>query len=153
MEGKINQANENRKRRMMHQPGTHQTPKYRPNPSLGFAPRTNRPPMNRPTYPNHVNPRPGGYHNNPGNPSNFNHAPPKFNNNNAATNTNTAPRTGRNVVPVAAKDKSQVTCYECGTKGHYSNECPKKIAAALNANAQPQQQHRVQLGRRFSPGN
>ena len=43
MEGKINQANENRKRRMMHQPGTHQTPKYRPNPSPGLAPRTNRP--------------------------------------------------------------------------------------------------------------
>ena len=30
MEGKINQANENRKRRMMHHPGTHHTPKYRP---------------------------------------------------------------------------------------------------------------------------
>src|SRR3954469_5962568 len=62
MEGKINQANENRKRHIMHQPGTHQTPKYRPNPSPGFAPRTNRPPMNCPTYPNHGggNPRPGG---------------------------------------------------------------------------------------------
>src|SRR4051812_16367631 len=108
MEGKINQANENRKRRMMHQPGTHHTPKYCPNPSLGFAPRTNRPPMNRLTYPNHGggNPRPGGNHNNPGNPSNFNRAPPKFNNNNIATNTNTTPRTGSNVVPVAAKDKS-----------------------------------------------
>ncbi len=44
MEGKINQANENCKRRMMHQPGTHHTPKYRPNPSPGFSPRTNRPP-------------------------------------------------------------------------------------------------------------
>src|SRR4051812_18850642 len=43
MEGKINQANENRKRRMMHQPVTHHTPKYRPNPSPGFAPRTNSP--------------------------------------------------------------------------------------------------------------
>src|SRR3954464_5728576 len=32
MEGKINQANENRKRRMMNQPGTQHTPKYRPNP-------------------------------------------------------------------------------------------------------------------------
>src|SRR3954471_4855351 len=51
MEGKINQANENHKRRMMHQPGTHQTPKYRPNPSPGFAPRTNSPPMNRPPIP------------------------------------------------------------------------------------------------------
>src|SRR3954469_21883854 len=46
MEGKINQANENRKRRMMHQPGIHHTPKYRPNPSTGFSPRNNRTPMN-----------------------------------------------------------------------------------------------------------
>src|SRR4051812_5013590 len=43
MEGKINQANENRKSRMMHQPGTHHTPKYCPNPSIGFAPRNNTP--------------------------------------------------------------------------------------------------------------
>src|SRR4051812_34731207 len=33
IEGKINQANENRKRRMMHHLGNHQTPKYRPNSS------------------------------------------------------------------------------------------------------------------------
>src|SRR3954464_5543995 len=79
MEGQINQANENRKRRMMHQPGTHHTPKYRPNTSSGFSPRTNRPLMNCPTYPNRGNPRPGGNHNNnPGNPRNFNRAPPKF---------------------------------------------------------------------------
>src|SRR3954470_22364633 len=96
MEGKINQANENRKRRMMHQPRTHHTPKYRPNPSPGFAPRNNRPPMNHPTYPNRGNPRLGGNHNNPGNSSNFNRAPHKFNNNNATANTNTAPRTGSN---------------------------------------------------------
>src|SRR4051812_42359251 len=109
--------------------------------------------MNRPTYPNRVNPRPGGNHNNPGNPINFNRAPPKFNNNNAATSTNTAPRTRSNVVPVVAKDKSQVTCYECGTKGHYSNECPKKIVAVPNANALAQQQRRVQPERRFAPWN
>src|SRR3954470_21440177 len=154
MEGKINQANENRKRRMMHQPGTHQTPKYLPNPSPGFAPRTNRPQMNRPTYPNHRNPRPGGNHNNPGNSSNFNRAPPKFNNNNVTANTNTAPRTGSNVVPVAAKDKLQVTCYDCENKDHYSNECPnKKNATAPNANVPAQHQRRVQPGRRFAPGN
>src|SRR3954466_8417070 len=67
MEGKINRANKNRKRRMMHQPGTHHTPKYCPNPSPGFSPRTNRPPMTRSTYPNHGNPRPGGNPNNPDN--------------------------------------------------------------------------------------
>src|SRR3954469_23849259 len=147
MEGKINQANENLKRRMMHQQGTHHTPKYRPNLSTGFAPRNNRPPMNRPTYPN----RGGGNHNNPGKPNNLNRAPPKFNNNNVANNTNTAPRTGSNVVPIAGKDKSQVTCYECGTKGHYSNECPKKLVAAPNVNAPAQQQRRVQPERRFTP--
>ncbi|KAK1617569.1 hypothetical protein QYE76_023086 [Lolium multiflorum] len=39
MEGKLNQANENRKRRMMHQSGPNNTPKYRPNSSGGFAPK------------------------------------------------------------------------------------------------------------------
>src|SRR4051812_5198047 len=154
MEGKINQANENRKRRMMHQPGTHQTTKYRSNPSPGFAPRTNRPPMNRSTYPNRGNPRTGGNHNNPGNSSNLTLAPPKFNANNVTANPNTAPRTGSNVVRVAAKDKSQVTCYDCGNKGHYSNECPnKKNATAPNANVPAHQQRHVQPGRRFAPGN
>src|SRR4051812_21485567 len=91
MEGKINQANENRKRHMMHQLGTHQTPKYRPNPSPGFAPRTNRPLMTRPTYPNRRNPRPGGNHNNPDNSSNFTRAPPKFNKKNATAPNANAP--------------------------------------------------------------
>jgi hypothetical protein len=26
-------------------------------------------------------------------------------------------------------DKTNITCYECGTKGHYSNECPMKLNA------------------------
>jgi hypothetical protein len=91
--------------------------------------------MTRPTYPNRGNPRPRGSHNNPGNSSNFNRAPPKFNNNNATANTNTAPRTGSNAVPVAAKDKSQVTCYDYGNKGHYSNKCPNnKNATTPNTN-------------------
>src|SRR4051812_23611605 len=42
MEGKINQANENLKSRMMHQPGTHHTPNYRPNPSLEDLPQGTR---------------------------------------------------------------------------------------------------------------
>jgi hypothetical protein len=27
-------------------------------------------------------------------------------------------------------NKTNITCYECGTKGHYSNECPTKLNAA-----------------------
>jgi RNase P subunit RPR2 len=26
-------------------------------------------------------------------------------------------------------DKTNITCYECGTKGHYSNKCPMKLNA------------------------
>ncbi|KAK1551494.1 hypothetical protein QYE76_000109 [Lolium multiflorum] len=77
------------------------------------------------------NPRPGGHHNNnhnyQNNTNNFNRAPLRAPNTNNS-NTNTAPRTGSNAIPVAAKDKSTITCYECGVVGHYSNECPKRLA-------------------------
>ena len=89
----------------------------------------------------------GGNNHNSGNANNFNRAPPKNNNN------NTAPRTGSNVVPSAVKDKSQITCFECGVKGNYSNECSKKTAANAPVNAPAQQQRRVQPGRRFALGN
>ena len=52
MEGKINEENNNRKCRMMQQSGSSSHQKYRPNPSPGYAPRNNRPPMSRPSYPN-----------------------------------------------------------------------------------------------------
>ena len=39
MEGKLHQANENRKRRMMNQNGPHHTQKYQNNSSGGFTPR------------------------------------------------------------------------------------------------------------------
>ena len=123
MEGKINQANENCKRRMMNKNGPSKVQKfrtstqvqiYRPNPNGGYQ-------------------KPGGnnnnYASNNNNTRNFNRAPPKYENvaNNNA-NTNTSPMTGSNALPVEAKDKSQITCFECGVKGHYSNECPKKLA-------------------------
>ena len=43
MEGKLHQANENRKRRMMHHSGPSNTQKYRPSSSGGFAPRNSKP--------------------------------------------------------------------------------------------------------------
>src|SRR5215218_5098421 len=70
MEGKLNQANENRKRRMMNQSGPSNNPKFRSSSSGGFNPRNNKPPtqMSRPGYQNRSggNPRPGGHpnHNN-----------------------------------------------------------------------------------------
>ncbi|KAK1687224.1 hypothetical protein QYE76_048072 [Lolium multiflorum] len=87
------------------------------------------------------NPKPGGHHNNNHSNSNYVHHNNNFNrapmrapaNNN---NTNTAPRTGSNAVPVAPKDKATITCYECGVVGHCSNECPKRLAKiAANTSA------------------
>ena len=65
---------------------------------------------------------------------------------------NNAPRTGSNAVPLILKDKTTVTCYECGIKGHYSNECPQKLMkAAPNAAAPVPQQRRVATGWKYGP--
>ncbi|KAK1670538.1 hypothetical protein QYE76_058697 [Lolium multiflorum] len=130
MEGKLNQANENRKRRMMNE--------WAP------MPETYRPNY---THNNGGHPKPGGNNNNSHN-NNNNHTSNHNNGNN--NNTNTGPRTGSNAIPVTPKDKSTVTCYECGIVGHYSNECPKKLAKTAPNTPAPAQQQRRFAARRNS---
>src|SRR5271165_2535827 len=102
MEGKLNQANENRKRRMMHQSGPSHASKFRPSSSGGFPPRTSKPAMSapRPNFPS----RGGGHPRPTGNPNNS--RPPNRFPSNGSNNSNTNPRTGSNAVPIAPRDKS-----------------------------------------------
>ena len=139
MEGKITQANENRKRRMISQNGPNKVQKFRSSTQVQIY-RSN-------PYGGYYQ-KPGGNNNyasnsNSNNTSNFNYAPPKYEN-----VSNTGPMIGSNALPVAANDKSQITCYDCGVKGHFSNECPKKLAKiAPKTDAPAQQQRRVANGR------
>ncbi|KAK1663717.1 hypothetical protein QYE76_051876 [Lolium multiflorum] len=116
MEGKLNQANENRKRRMMHQSGPSNAPKYRPSSSGGFTSRNNNKPQmqtsRRVIEPEWRKPQarrpPQQTTTTTTTTSTALRPAPNTNNN----NTNTAPRTGSNAIPVATKDKATITCYD-----------------------------------------
>ncbi|KAK1603410.1 hypothetical protein QYE76_016523 [Lolium multiflorum] len=144
---KTHQANENRKRRMMNRMG----PKRQVPQQLngGFASKYNQPPAQiyRPSNNNNRNTNNNRNSNNNNNNNNNQNNGNRTNNNNHTNGNNnhpnTAPVTGSNAVPVNPKDKSTVNCYECGVVGHYSNECPKKLAKiAINTAAPAQQQRR-----------
>jgi hypothetical protein len=38
---------------------------------------------------------------------------------------------------IVTRDKTNIICYECGIKGRYSNECPKKLNDAPEFTAGP----------------
>ncbi|KAK1630822.1 hypothetical protein QYE76_005137 [Lolium multiflorum] len=79
---------------------------------------------------------PGGHNNYNNNNDNFNRAPPR-----APNNSNTAPRWEQRY-PITPKDKSTYNCYECGVAGHFSYECPKKLAKTAGNTSGPAQQQR-----------
>jgi hypothetical protein len=140
MEGKLKQAAENCKCRRMYQRSSSNSQKPRGNAPMGFAPRSMRPPAPapRPNFPNRLT----------GN--NSNRTPPRPNGNNF--NFNTPRPNGAHALPKPG-DKSGVTYYECGLKGHYSNECPKKLNDASKTTAPAQQRCHVGHGRNYPPRN
>ncbi|KAK1666956.1 hypothetical protein QYE76_055115, partial [Lolium multiflorum] len=157
MEGKLHQANENRKRRMMNQSGPSNTPRFRP--SGGFNPRNTKPQnqMSRPGFQNRSggNPRPGGPHHNNNyvhHNNNHNRAPQRAPANNNPNNSNTAPRTGSNAIPVAPKDKATITVMNAALWDTTPMSAPKGWPNSPQ-HLCTSSQRRVSTGKKFAPNN
>ncbi|KAK1697351.1 hypothetical protein QYE76_014048 [Lolium multiflorum] len=127
MEGKLNQANENRKRRMMHESGPSNTSKFRPSSSGGFTPRNNRPPaqMSSGYRTGAEETQTGGHHHNNNNFVHTQQLQPRPDKSPANPNTNTAPRTGSNAIPVAPKDKSTINAMSVAWWGTTPKSVPE----------------------------
>ncbi|KAK1648490.1 hypothetical protein QYE76_066295 [Lolium multiflorum] len=158
MEVKLHQANENRKRRMMHQSGPNNT-RYRITQAVVSTPETPSPRTRcrAPVFKTGVEETQGQRPHTTTTTTtmctttNYNRAPQRAPANNNPNNSNTAPRTGSNAIPVTPKDKATITCYECGIVGHYSNECPKRLAKLAGNTSAPAQHSAVSPPARSSP--
>jgi hypothetical protein len=123
----------------MYQGNSSNLQKPRGNSSPSFAPRPYRAPAPalRPNYPS----RSGG--------SNFHRAPPRPGGNNS--NSTTPRPSGAPTLPQPGA-KSSVTCYDYRLKGHYSNECPKKMNVAPNPAAPAEQSVMLEMERTMHQG-
>ncbi|KAK1645702.1 hypothetical protein QYE76_063507 [Lolium multiflorum] len=81
-----------------------------------------------------------GGHNNYNNNNNFNRSTPR-----PQQQLQHRSKDWEQCIPITPKDKSTYNCYECGVAGHFSYECPKKLAkTAANTSSPASKQYHQQ---------